>query len=66
MEEPVAPDSVFDTVQDGSATCALVTEFVTSQPRSKVSMNPPEDVTTSLTVVGLNGSVPLAELVAVE
>jgi hypothetical protein len=56
---------VVDRVHDGSVTTAWV-ELVTTQLAFSISANPPVDVTTTLTVVGLNGSVPAAEVVAVE
>jgi hypothetical protein len=70
---PFTPESVVedggvvvvDMVHDGSVTTAWV-ELVTTQLTFNWSLNAPVDVTTTLTVVGLNGSVPATELVAVE
>lgn len=57
--------AVVDMMHDGSVTTAWV-ELVTKQLTVNWSLKLPVDVTTTVTVAGLNGSVPAAELVAVE
>jgi hypothetical protein len=69
---PVTPDSVVDEggvavddmTHDGSVTTAWV-ELVTTQLTFNSSLKLPVDVTTTFTVVALNGSVAAAKLEAV-